>query len=159
MLGCMSDTTMDHGAKQHVKDALLERARAQFAASEESAEEHESAAELDQDSSLSVDDLSQADAAGGLTELFEESAAKQQADIATIEALDMGPKTTVSPGAIVGFDGGRYLIGVVADSVEVDGVTYEGISSDSPIHAAIEGLALGDSFTFRERTHTIDFLA
>lgn len=74
-------------AKQRIKDALVARARTQAEASRESIEDHESAAEVDQDSSLSVDDLSQADA------------------------------------------------------------------------AAIEGLALGDTFDFRDRKQTIDFLA
>lgn len=93
-------------AKRRIKDALVARARTQAEASRESIEAHESAAEVDQDSSLSVDDLSQADAAGDLTALFEENAAKQAADV-----------------------------------------------------AAIEGLALGDTFDFRDRKQTIDFLA
>ena len=42
---------------------------------------------------------------------------------------------------------------------EVDGVSYEGISTDSPIYPAIEGLRAGDSFTFRDASQSIDFLA
>jgi hypothetical protein len=102
----MTEHTMNGIAKRRIKDALVARARTQAEASRESIEDHESAAEVDQDSSLSVDDLSQADAAGDLTALFEENAAKQAADV-----------------------------------------------------AAIEGLALGDTFDFRDRKQTIDFLA
>lgn len=155
----MTDQTMDQAAKQRVKDALLARADEQATASHESIDDHESAAELDQDSSLSIDDISQADAAGDLTALFEENAAKQNADVAAISGLDVSAKSAVEPGAIVGFDGSRYVVGVVSDAVDVDGVTYEGISEDSPMYAVIAGLALGDSFRFRDDDHTIDFLA
>lgn len=155
----MSEQTMSADDKQQVKDVLLARSRAQVEASQESIDDHESAAEVDQDSSLSVDALSQADAAGDLTALFEENAAKQAADVAAIEALDVSPKTSVEPGAIVGFGGARYLVGVVADSFDVDGTSYEGISLDSPVYAAIEGLVVGDQFSVNDRKQSIDFLA
>lgn len=77
----------------------------------------------------------------------------------SIEGLDVSAKSSVEPGAVVGFGGARYVVGIVADAVDVDGVTYEGISPDSPVYAAIEGLALGDTFDFRDRKQTIDFLA
>lgn len=117
-----TETTMDADAKAEVKKALLAAARAQLRASEGGADAEESAAELDQDSSSSVDDQSQAD-------------------------------------AIVGFGGARYVVGVVSTAVRCGGESYEGLSTDSPIYAEIEGLHLGDSFTFRDTKQTIDFLA
>lgn len=155
----MSETTMDAAAKQRVKDALVARARAEFEASQAQVAAEEGAAIVDQDASYAVDDLSQSDEAGDLTALFEGAAARQKANLAAIEVLDVAPTDIVKPGAIVGFGGDRYLVGVVADSLEVDGVSYEGISTDSPIYAAIEGLHAGESFTFRDASREIDFLA
>ena len=65
----------------------------------------------------------------------------------------------MAPGALVGFDGERYVVGVVAEAFECDGVTYEGLSSDSPIYASLKGLGLGDTFSFGSREHHVDFLA
>ena len=155
----MSETTMDAAAKGRVKDALVASARAQLQASEGQVSSEEAAATVDQDSSYAVDDLSKSDEAGDMSALFEGAAARQKANVDAIQALDVAPRDTVGPGAIVGFGGARYLVGVVADSFEVDGVSYEGISTDSPIYPAIEGLRAGDSFTFRDASQSIDFLA
>lgn len=155
----MSETTMDAGAKQRVKDALVAQARAELEASEAQVSSEEAAATLDQHSSYAVDDLSQSDEAGDMSALFTEAAARQQANLSAIEALDVSPTDIVKPGAIVGFGGARYLVGVVADSFEVDGVSYEGISTGSPICDALAGLRLGDSFELRGASQRIDFLA
>lgn len=154
-----TQTTMDADAKAEVKKALLAAARAQLRASEGGADAEESAAELDQDSSFSVDDQSQADEAGAVTRLFEAVSDRQQDDVVAIETLDVAPTDVVRPGAIVGFGGARYVVGVVSTAVRCGGESYEGLSTDSPIYAEIEGLHLGDSFTFRDTKQTIDFLA
>lgn len=155
----MTEQTMDEAAKERVKATLVERARAELAALLETVQEDDSASQLDQDDSFSVDDQSQADEAGDLSGLFQRQREQRQEDVERIEQLDVSPKSSVEPGAIVGFDGSRYLVGVVAVDFDCDGVTYQGISADSPIFEVLEGVALGDTFTFRERTHTIDFLA
>lgn len=150
---------MDHQAKEQVKATLLERLRRDLAASQANLRTLHDAAEVDPDSSSSVDDLSQSDSSGDLTGIFEKSTAAQESEVARVEALDFGPKDTITPGAIVGFDGSRFVVGVVADEFDCDGTTYEGISADAPIFDAIYGLRVGDQFSFRGREHTIDFVA
>lgn len=151
--------TLDPQAKARVKEALLAQAHGRLAALRESASAGAFAAEVDQDSSFSVDDLSLADAAGNFTGLLEESAATQQATIDRIEKLNFETAQQVSPGAIVGFGGERFIVGAGGVDLECDGVAYQGISTDAPIYAAIQGLALGDTFEFRGRTQRIDLLA
>jgi hypothetical protein len=150
---------MDSVAKQRVKDALLAQVEAELQASRASVAREDSAAKLDADSSYSVDDQSQADEAGDLGGLFEGIEERQAGTLGRIADLDFGPKTEVSPGAIVGFDGDRYVVGVVAAAFECDGITYEGISPDSPIYATLKGLQPGDTFTFDAREHRIDTVA
>lgn len=150
--------TLDPLVKARVKEALLAQARERRAALTESAAAEAAAAEVDQDSSFSIDDLSQADAAGDFTGLLEESAAAQQECIERIEKLDFGAASIVGPGAVVGFGGQRFVVGVGGVDLECDGVAYQGISTGSPIYRAIDGLALGDSFEFRGRTHRIELL-
>lgn len=155
----MTETTIDAQAKQRVRDALLEHVRANLTAAEQSVAAHEDAAQVEQDGATSVDDLSQADAAGDLTALMEESVASQEQDLEEITELNFAPAETVAAGALVGFGGARYVVGVVSSPFEADGHTYEGISTDSPVYAAIEGKSVGDTFEVAGKTQTIEFLA
>ena len=155
----MTDTTMDAGAKAKVKEALLAHARGQLVSNDDQVGTEESAARLDQDSSFSADDQSQAYEAGDLTALFERLAAAQLDQVAAMEALDFSVTEVVRPGAIVGFGGGRFVVGAVADSFVCGDASYEGISADAPIFAEIEGKKVGDTFSFRDHEHTIDFVA
>lgn len=155
----MGDNGMDAAAKQRVVEALRAQERADLAGLDDAVGAEHAAAEVSQEDSFQEDDLSQADAAGDLAGLYEEVAARQESAVAHVEALDVGPKYVVEPGAVVAFGGERYVVGVVADSFDVDGVAYEGISADSPLYAAIAGLRLGDTFTWRNETLTIDLLA
>ncbi len=152
-------TTMDGAAKQRVRAALLEQAEHALQGLTSQVADDHSAAEVDQDDSTSVDDISQADEAGDLGALFEQSEAHRRAALKQIEGLDFAVTDTVAPGAVVGFDGARFVVGVVTDGFECDGVTYEGISEDAPIFAPMAGLRLGDEFTFNDQAHRIDFLA
>ena len=149
---------MDSVAKQRVKDALIAHAEAELRSSRADAAEHESAAQLAPDVADSVGDLSQSAEAADLG-VLNDVEDRQKATLTRIENLDFGVKTAVAPGAFVGFDGARYVVGVVAAAFECDGATYEGLSSDSLIYSSLKGLQLGDTFTFAGREHRIDFLA
>jgi hypothetical protein len=150
---------MDEVGKQRVKDALIGQAEAELRSSRTDVTRHDSAAKLDQDSSFSVDDQSQSDEAGDLGGLFEGVADRQAGVLKQIRDLDFGLSSAVSPGALVGFDGDRYVVGVVAAPFDCDGITYEGLSTDAPIYPALAGLRLGDTFSFGGHDHRIDFLA
>lgn len=152
-------TTIDGPAKLRVKEALLEQARAAVAALAGRATEVQAAARSHEDDTYQSDDLSQSDEAGDLTALFEQSEARRQEALDQVERLDFTPSDVVGPGALVGFGGSRFVVGVVADEFECDGATYEGISTESPIYERIEGLRLGDEFEFNGRRDRIDFLA
>ncbi len=154
-----ADTTTDEATKSRVRDALLDHAKAALRALDANTSSEDRAGRLDQDTSLSIDDISQSDEAGDLGGLSEDAAARQQAALHQIEALDFSHIDQVGPGALVGFDGQRYVVGVVASPFDCDGVTYEGIASDSPIYPLIEGLQVGGTFSFNGHDHTIDFVA
>jgi hypothetical protein len=151
--------TMDGDAKQRVKDALRARVAADVGSSRQAVAGERSAAELDPESSYSNDDLSQSDEAGELAGLLQSAEERREGALGRIDDLDFAPKTTVVPGAIVAFGGDHYIVGLVAEAFECDGVTYEGISSHSPIYASIKGLRAGDTFTFHGQEHRIDLLA
>jgi hypothetical protein len=156
----MSDrTTIDEASKLRIRDALLVHARHELGALSDQVEDEHAAAELDQDTSLEVDDTSQSYEAGDLHALYGRSVARQSASVRHIESLDFAHTDVVVAGAIVGVDGRRYVVGVASAPFECDGVTYEGIASDSPIFTHIQGLRVGDTFEFMGQKQHIVFVA
>jgi transcription elongation GreA/GreB family factor len=152
-------TAIDAATKLRIRDALLAQARAALEATQRHVGEEHATAEGDQGEVTTEDDVSQAYEAGDLHALFERSADGQQAVVGAIEALDMAPTDTVRAGAVVAYGGDHFVVGVPAAPFEVDGTTYEGISADSPVHAAIAGKAAGDTFEVNGTTHTLDVVA
>ena len=155
----MTDTTTDADTKLRIRDALIAQARAELEATNDNLDDELRAAELDQDEPVRPDDTSQSDEAGELKGLLGAAAEAQEGRITAIEALDVSPADAVRPGAIVGFGGQRFLVGAATPDVEIDGVEYTGLTTDAPIYASIEGLRVGDTFTFGDREQQIDFLA
>ncbi|TDT30845.1 hypothetical protein CLV29_2251 [Naumannella halotolerans] len=155
----MSETTMDAAAKQRVREALLAQLQAQLEASQESIAVETEGAQIDEEDDHREDDTAQSYEYGDKAGVLEEFAAGQEQRAETAEDLDFSLTDVVRPGAIVGFDGNRYIAGVVSDAFDVDGITYEGISADAPAYQALEGKHLGDGFSIGDRGHTIDFLA
>lgn len=149
---------LDDAAKQRVKDALKSQADAHLQAADATVSDERAAAEIDPDASYDADDLSQSDEEGELYGLLGGARDQQRAGLVAIDALDFSRTDAVRPGAIIAFDGDHYVVGVVADAFECDGVTYEGISADSPLYQTIVGLALGDEFTFNGQTHRLDLV-
>jgi hypothetical protein len=152
-------TSLSLTTKLRVKDALLDHARAELRAQIDSADNERDAGQLDHDTSLEVDDISQADEAGDLESLLADSATKQKQLVERIEDLDFTHTDRVAAGAIVGFGGLRYVVGVAVGPFQSDGVTYEGIALDSPVYAEIEGLRVGDRFALEGVEQRIDVVA
>ena len=92
---------MDKVAKQQVKDVLIAQAEAELRTSRADVAEHDSAAQLDQDVTDSVDALSQSDEAGDLGGLLDDVHDRQKANLTRIENLDLGVKHAAAPAAQV----------------------------------------------------------
>ncbi|MDO7868080.1 hypothetical protein [Nocardioides jiangxiensis] len=150
---------MDQAAKQRIKAALVARATEALDALRAQVRDDDAASRIPEGDTYQDDDLSQADEAGDLGALLEISLSRQQAALDAAQALDVAPTDVVGPGAVVCFDGSSYVVGVLSDAFEVDGVTYEGISGDSPVGEAIAGLRAGDTFTVNGQSHTLDTVA
>lgn len=142
--------------KQVIKNALEARMQAELSAAEESQAVFTSGAQLDQDDVVAVDDLSQSDEDGDLAGLLEDAEGRRRSALNAVQALDFSATDVVGPGAVIAFGGGHYVVGIVTDAFDVDGVTYEGISPDSPLFSAIEGLRAGQSFTLGGTEHVLD---
>ena len=73
--------TIDATTKHRVKDAFVANAQARLESLLASAAAESEAADLDQDSAYSIDDIAQSDSAGDLTGLLDQSTLTQPADV------------------------------------------------------------------------------
>lgn len=152
-------TTLDDAAMKRIKEALVARAKQRLAVTEQAADLDDAAAQVVEDSSVSEDDVWQAEVAGDMSELLDAAADHRSAALKAIEDLDMSPTDVIRPGAIVEVGGYRYVAGIVVDGVEVDGVAYDGLSLESPLYQAIEGKHVGDEVVVNGKKQKITLIA
>lgn len=156
----MAPQTTDQATKSRVHEALVAHLRAAMAALDTTAGFERRTGELGPEgATLESDDISQSDEAGDLAGLFEASATRQSGLLADAERLDFSLTDVVRAGAIVGFDGRRYVVGVASSAFESDGIIYEGISLDSPVYPHLHGRRAGEIASFAGVDHRIDFVA
>ena len=149
---------LDAEAKLRVKQALREQAAKELATLRGTESTEATAVPIAADAAHSVDDLSQSDAEGELTGLLSGDVERQQLLLQQIDQLDVAPTGVVAPGAIVAYGGDRYLVGVVTDGFDCDGVSYLGIATDAPVYPKLVGLRQGDTFSYNDITFRLDLV-
>lgn len=69
-----------------------------------------------------------------------------QRDIDLLSNLDnIEPTEEIQMGDIIETDQGLFFVGAASDAFEVEGKTYRGISTDSPLYLALRGKHDGDT--------------
>src|SRR3954452_12808540 len=137
--------------KQRVKQTMLELEQRQFAASTGAYLDYVRSARLDRSEPIENDELAQALFARDLSEAFDEPVHAHADKIARLQAIDFGAKSSVEEGAIVKVAGRQFVIAVATDRFTCDGNELMGISTATPLYAAIEGKQAGDTCTFNGR--------
>ena len=142
--------------KKRVKQAMLELEQQQFEASKEAYLDYVSSARLDRTEPIEDDELAQAFFASDLSEAFDEPVHDHADKIAKLKRIDFGPKSFVEEGAIVKVAGRHFVVSVATGRFSCDGNELMGISTASPLYAAIEGKQAGDKCTLNGREIRID---
>lgn len=142
--------------KSHLRTTMLALTEAKLTQAHKTYERFLTAARLDRSEPVESDEQAQAETAADLAEAFDDREHEAQGKIATLQALDFGPRDEVGPGAAVRV-GDKYLvIGVSTDEFTCQGKQFVGISRAAPIYAALEGKRAGDVSEFRGRKLLID---
>ena len=76
--------------------------------------------------------------------------------MAQLQSIDFGPKSTVSPGALLQVGGQYFVVAVATRPFQVEGVQVMGVSSASPLYQAAQGKAAGESAEWGGHRHRID---
>ena len=147
----------DHQAlKSALRDRMLSLEAAELTTAKEHYERFIADAKLDDREQHDNSDIAEARENADLAAAFDHPVKDHHAKIDVLENLDFSVTESVRPGAVVGFGGRHVIVAVSTAQFDHDGVTYMGISPQSPIFQAMNGLAAGDSFTFHGKNVTID---
>lgn len=143
-----------------LKRKLRDRMLALEAAELETAQAHYARflaeAKLDDRESHDNSDIAEARENADLAAAFDHPVKDHHAKIDVLETLDFAPRDTIGPGAVVRLGKRRFVVSVSTAEFTFEGQTYMGISQQSPIYQAMDGLEAGDAFDFNGRQVKVD---
>ncbi|SDD28618.1 hypothetical protein [Ruegeria marina] len=142
--------------KQAVHDKLMSLEAAELAAAKAHYEAFLKESQLSDREVHDKDDLVASRESRDLAAAFDAPVQAHHAKIDVIENTDFSLTDTVRPGAAVSFGGRNFIVCVSTTRFEVNGKTYMGISTQSPIYLAMAGLQMGESFTHNGSEFVID---
>jgi len=150
-------TPKDRAAfKKSIHDKMLALEESELATAIEHYERFLHEAVLDDREGHDNSQLAEARENADLAAAFDHPVHTHQAKIEAIEATDFSVTDIVRPGAVVAFNNRRFVVAVSTAKFDLDGETYMGISVQSPIYKALDGLQAGDSFAHNGREIVLD---
>lgn len=139
--------SQDRGAlKQAIRDRMMALEAEELAAAKAHYDDFMRDSQLDDREGHDKDDIAVSRESADLAAAFDAPVQTHHAKIDVIENLDFALTDTVRPGAVVRFHDRSFIVAISTARFELDGVTYMGISTQSPIYKAMDGLQAGDSF-------------
>ena len=151
----MADTDL-HAYKMALRDRMLSLEAAELATAKEHYARFLKDARVSERESYDTSEIAEARENADLAAAFDHPVQSHHAKIDVLENLDFAVTDTVQPGAVVSFGDRHFVVAVSTGRFDHDGKTYMGISTDSPIYKAMEGLKTDEAFEFRGRNITID---
>lgn len=152
----MTATQNRTALKKALHDKMLSLEEAELAAAMAHYESYLRDAKLDDREVHDKEDIAGAREYADLAAAFDHPVHTHHAKIDALENMDFGVTETVRPGAAVSFGGRHFVVAVSTARFDCEGRTYMGISTQSPIFKALDGLKAGDSFTHNGSEYTLD---
>lgn len=137
--------------KKSVHDCLMSLEEAELATAIAHYEAFLQNSQLDAREVHDKDDFVASRENADLAVAFDTPVQTHHAKIDAIENTDFSLMDVVGPGAVVKFGDRRFIVCISTTRFDVGGVTYMGISTQSPIYRAMAGLKAGESFSFNGR--------
>lgn len=152
----MSNSQDRAALKKSVYDSLLALETEELTTAREHLQAHIKDSILDASEVRDTDEYVASNEQVDLAEAFSHPVTTHEARVDVIENLDFALTDTVRPGAVVVVDGRHFVVAVSTRRFDVGGVSYMGISQESPIYKAMEGLKAGESFAFNGKDVDIE---
>lgn len=141
--------------KQAIRDRLMSIEVEELTAAKVHREEFMRESMLDDREGHDRDDVAGSRENADLAAAFDAPMFAHHAKIDVIENLDFALSDTVKPGAVVRLSDRSLIVAVSTSKFDLDGQTYMGISTQSPMFKAMDGLKAGDRFDLNGRKFTI----
>ncbi len=143
----MTGQTNPAARKKAIVDHLMSLEEQELATAQAHYDAFLKDAQLDDREGHDKDDIAASRENADLAAAFDAPVHAHHAKIDVIENTDFSLTDTVQPGAVIKFNNRRFVVCVSTTRFEVEGKTYMGISTQSPIYLAMVGLQKGDVFT------------
>jgi transcription elongation GreA/GreB family factor len=137
---------MSHPSKTELRDKMMALEAEELRAAREHYKAFLMDSRLAENEPHERDEMAAARAAADLAHGFDDPINDHEAKIDALEALDTGPSTEVGPGAVVTLNGRNFIVAVSTRRFDCGGVSYMGISQESPIYKKMAGLEAGERF-------------
>jgi hypothetical protein len=141
--------------KQAIRDRLMALEVEELTAAKAHHEEFVRESMLDDREGHDKDDIAVSRENADLAAAFDAPVFAHHAKIDVIENLDFALTDTVQPGAVVRLKDRSLIVAVSTSKFDLGGHSYMGISTQSPMFKAMDGLKAGDKFDLNGRKFTI----
>lgn len=141
--------------KNEIRNRIIENEKRELQSLLDMYKLHTSAADLDEDSSLSNEDFAQQDQSRESARALKNRINQAKIALDNFINLNHEAKTIVEPGAMVLTNTLNFYIGISASKFEYDGRTFIGLEPSAPIYTVFEGAKKGDKVTFNEHEYHI----
>jgi hypothetical protein len=118
-------------------------------------EQFKGVTDLDEESTREVDDFAQQSTSEDIENRIGIQFESAKGLLNILNDLDLSPKTDVCPGAVVITNKAKFFVSIPNSSIEVDGTTFIGISTDAPLYYFMKGKKKGDSFKYGKTSYEI----
>lgn len=142
----MSNSQDRAALKQAIRDRMMALEAEELAAAKAHYDAFMRDSQLDDREGHDKDDIAISRENADLAAAFDAPVQTHHAKIDVIENMDFALTDTVRPGAVVRFNDRSFIVAVSTGKFDMGGTTYMGISTQSPIYKAMDGLQPGDSF-------------
>ena len=133
--------------KKAIIDQLMALEAQELATAQAHHDAFQKESQLDDREGHDKDDIAASRESADLAAAFDGPVHAHHAKIDVIENTDFSLTDTVRPGAVVWLGDRHFVVCVSTTKFDVDGETYMGISTQSPIYLAMAGMRKGDVFT------------
>lgn len=118
-------------------------------------EQYRSSADIDEEDTKDVEDLSRQEVASDMANSLEVQLVQAENDLKLLKNMDTRVTETVTQGSIVVTEDYKFFISIANHGFEVKGEEFIGLALDAPIYSFMRGKKKGDSFSFNKKEYVI----
>lgn len=141
--------------KDEIRNQIIENERSELKGLKEMHQTYASAADLDEESSLSMEDFAQQDQSRESAKQLEVRIERAKNALNQFINIDAGKKSNVEPGALVMTDSLNFYVGIAATKFNHENKDFIGLDLDAPIYSALQNAKVGETISFNEKEYTI----